>query len=265
VRDQLQDGYHAVYVRFPLGDVTSAGLRVVADLAEKYADGSVWTSADQNLLLRFVPAGELRALHAALEDAQLALLGVGGLLDVTSCPGADSCNLAVTTSRGLGRAITNALDQAIAAGGAQAQAIAEASDALIKISGCPHSCGRHHIADLGFHGAARKIGGKAMPVYQLHLGGGVDGDGAVFGAQVVKIPAKRVPAAVLRLVDRYATDRFEGESFRVYLRRLKADEIKTMLADLVDIDPAVAKDDEFLDFDAQNGFVVETRAGECAA
>jgi sulfite reductase beta subunit-like hemoprotein len=171
----------------------------------------------------------------------------------------------VTTSRGLGRAISNALEAAIAAGGAQARSIAEASDALIKISGCPHSCGRHHIADLGFHGAARKIGGKAMPVYQLHLGGGVDAEGAVFGAQVVKIPAKRVPAAVLRLVDRYAADRHEGESFRVYLRRLQADEVKEILADLVDIDPAVAKDDEYLDFDAQNGFVVETRDGECAA
>ena len=265
VKDQSQPGYAAVYVRLPLGDATSAQLRVVAEVAEKYGEGSVWTSAEQNLVLRFVPLGDLRALHAELLPHDLARAGVGELLDVTSCPGADSCNLAITTSRGLGRAIERALEGALAEGGARAAAVTLAKDALVKISGCPHSCGRHHIADLGFHGAARKIGGKAMPVYQLHLGGGVDERGARFGAQIVKIPAKRVPAAVLRFVEHFATDRREGETFRGYLARLSPDEVKTLTRDLADIDPAVATDDEYVDFDAQNGFVVETKAGECAA
>jgi sulfite reductase beta subunit-like hemoprotein len=265
VKAQSQDGYSAVYVRLPLGDVTSAQLRVVADAAETFGDGTVWTSAEQNLVLRFVPDGDLRALHAALAPHDLARAGSGELLDVTSCPGADSCNLAVTTSRGLGRAIERTLDEVQAQGGARAEALVLAKDALIKISGCPHSCGRHHIADMGFHGAARKIGGRAMPVYQLHLGGGVDERGARFGAQIVKIPAKRVPAAVVRFIDRFATDRRGTESFREYLVRLTPDEVKTITRDLADIDPAVAKEDEYVDFDAQNGFVIETKDGECAA
>jgi sulfite reductase beta subunit-like hemoprotein len=265
VRAQLQPGYHAVFIRLPLGDITTPQLLAVADAAERFANGAVWTSAEQNLLLRFVPSGELRALHAALQAAGLAADGANTLRDVTSCPGADSCNLAVTTSRGLGRAIASALDGAIAAGGPLGDAVHLAKDASIKISGCPHSCGRHHIADLGFHGAARKIGGKAMPVYQLHLGGGVDGTGAVFGAQVVKIPAKRVPAALLLLIERFAAERQGEETFASYLRRLPADRIKELLAAHTSIDPADAQDDEFLDFDAQNGFVVETKAGECAA
>lgn len=265
VRAQLQDGYHSAYVRLPLGDLTSAQLRAVADLSERFADGAVWTSADQNLLLRHVPAGDLRALHAGLVEAGLGADGAGTLRDITSCPGADSCNLAVTTSRGLGRALTNALDEALAQGGALAQAVELARDASIKISGCPHSCGRHHIADLGFHGAARKIGGRAMPVYQLHLGGRVDQNGAVFGDQVVKVPAKRLPAALLKLIERFAADRQGDESFATYLRRLSPDHVKEMLAAYTDIDPAVAQDEEYVDFDAQNGFVVETKAGECAA
>ena len=265
VKAQSQDGYSAVYVRLPLGDVTSAQLRVVADAAETFGDGTVWTSAEQNLVLRFVPDGDLRALHAALAPHDLARAGSGELLDVTSCPGADSCNLAVTTSRGLGRAIERTLDEVQASGGARAEALVLAKDALIKISGCPHSCGRHHIADMGFHGAARKIGGRAMPVYQLHLGGGVDAAGARFGGQIVKIPAKRVPAAVVRFIDRFAAERRGEESFRDYLLRLTPDEVKAMTRDLADIDPAVAKEDEYVDFDAQNGFVVETKDGECAA
>ncbi|MCS6902325.1 MAG: nitrite/sulfite reductase, partial [Myxococcales bacterium] len=264
-RAQLQPGYFAVYIRLPLGDITSVQLRAVADASERFANGAVWTSSDQNLLLRFVPVGDLKALHAALVAAGLAADGAGTLRDITSCPGADSCNLAVTTSRGLGRAISNALEGALAAGGALAQAVELARDATIKISGCPHSCGRHHIADLGFHGAARKIGGKAMPVYQLHLGGRVDGNGAVFGEQVVKIPAKRVPSAVLLLVEHFAVERQGEETFAAYLRRLPADRLKALLATHTSIEPADAKDDEFLDFDAQHGFVVETKAGECAA
>lgn len=265
VKEQSQEGYAAVYVRLPLGDVSGTQLRAVADLAEKYGDGSIWTTADQNLVLRFVPRGDVRALYAELLQADLAKTGVGELTDVTSCPGADSCNLAITTSRGLGRALVSAFNAIEAEGGARAEALALAKDATIKISGCPHSCGRHHIADLGFHGAARKIGGKAMPVYQLHLGGSTNADGCTFGAQVVKIPAKRVPSAVLTLVDHFAAKREGDETFSAFLRRLPAEELKTLLKDHIDIEPAAAKEDEYFDFDALKGFAVETKPGECAA
>jgi sulfite reductase beta subunit-like hemoprotein len=265
VKAQSQDGYSAVYVRLLLGDITSTQMRTIADLAEKYGDGSVYTSAEQNLLLRFVPDGDLRALHRDLVAGGLAESGALGLRDVTSCPGADSCNLAITTSRGLGRAIESALNEAMAAGGALAEAIALADGAQIKISGCPHSCGRHHIADLGFHGAARKIEGRAMPVYQLHVGGGVDHDGARFGSQVVKIPAKRAPRAVLRFVERYAAERQGEETFSQYLRRLTPADVKAAVGDLAEVLDGSPTEDEFLDFGAQNGFVVETKDGECAA
>jgi sulfite reductase beta subunit-like hemoprotein len=265
VKEQIHEGYNAVYIRLPLGDVTSQDLRAVATMAEKYGDGSVRTSAEQNFVLGFIPTGDLRALYADLTAAGLAKSGVGGLLDVTSCPGADSCNLAVTTSRGLGRAITDALENALAQGGEMAKAVESANDALVKISGCPHSCGRHHVADLGFHGAARKIGGRAMPVYQLHLGGGVDAEGARFGGQVVKIPAKRIPGAVLRFIELFAKNRKGEETFGTYLRNLTPEQIKEAMKDHADIDPARAQEDEYTDFDAQNGFVVETKAGECAA
>jgi sulfite reductase (ferredoxin) len=265
VKPQSQDGYSAVYVRLLLGDITSNQMRTIADLADKYGDGSVYTSAEQNLLLRFVPDGDLRALHADLVAAKLAHDGALGLRDVTSCPGAASCNLAITTSRGLGRAIERSFEAALAAGGALGEAVVLADGAQIKISGCPHSCGRHHIADLGFHGAARKVEGRAMPVYQLHVGGGVDADGARFGAQVVKIPAKRAPAAVMRFVEQFAKDRQGEESFGQYLRRLTPAEVKVIVGELSQMDDGSPVEDDFVDFDAQNGFVVETKDGECAA
>lgn len=265
VVDQSQEGYVAVFVRLPLGDIDATQLRVVAEAAERFGDGAIWTSAQQNLVLRFVPRRDARALHAFLDEHGLARSGANTILDLTSCPGADSCNLAVTTSRGLGAAIGAALESAIAAGDARSEAVKIASDASIKISGCPHSCGRHHIADLGFHGAARKIGGRAMPMYQLHVGGGVDESGARFGSQPVKIPAKRTPQAVLALIDLFAQQRTENESFGAFLRRLPVNDLKAAIAQFTDIDPDVAIDDEYTDFGTQSGFVVETKAGECAA
>ncbi|MFO0662244.1 MAG: nitrite/sulfite reductase [Polyangiaceae bacterium] len=265
VIEQSQEGYASVVIRLPLGDVTSEQLRVVADAAERFGDGTIWTSSQQNLLLRFVPRGETRAVHAFLRERGLARDGANSIVDITSCPGADSCNLAVTTSRGLGAALGAALENALAQGGAQAEAVKLASDASIKISGCPHSCGRHHIADLGFHGAARKIGGRTMPMYQLHVGGGVDEQGARFGSQPVKIPAKRAPQAVLALIEFFAAQRTGGESFGSFLRRISVNELKAAIARFTDIDPSVAVDDEYADYGAQSGFVVETKSGECAA
>src|SRR4029453_18918339 len=112
---------------------------------------------------------------------------------VTSCPGADTCNLAVTKSRELASSISDRLREANGA-------IAGAESLDVKISGCPNSCGQHHVAALGFHGTMRRVGGQAVPEYQLHLGGGISGQGAVFGRQIVKVPARRVPDAVLRLL-----------------------------------------------------------------
>lgn len=265
VKEQIQSGYSAVFIRLPLGDITSAQMRIVADAAERFGDGSIWTSSNQNLVLRFVPRNASRELYAYLSEHGLAQSGANTIRDITSCPGADTCNLAVTTSRGLGAAIGDALENALQAGGKLAEAVKLAESGVIKISGCPHSCGRHHIADIGFHGAARKIGGRTMPMYQLHVGGGVDAQGTRFGTQPVKVAAKRAPAAVLKVIETFAEKRNDGESFGDFVRRLSLDEFREIVAPFTSIDESDAKDDEFTDFGAQSGFVVETKAGECAA
>src|SRR5437763_8608643 len=148
-------------------------------------------------------------MHAVLVTLGLGRAGARTIHDVTSCPGADTCNLAVTRSREL----TTAVEDALAAATGAAAAAVKASESLdIKISGCPNSCGQHHIAALGFHGTMRRVGGQAVPEYQLHLGGGIDSEtGATFGRQVVKVPARRIPEAVLRLLSLYKDKRDEGE------------------------------------------------------
>ena len=256
VVDQKQDGYVAVYVRLLLGDVTSAEMRELGRLASTVGDGTIRLTIDQNLLIPWVDKRSLPALYTRLAKAGLARLDLHTARDVTSCQGADTCNLAVTSSRGLARAITEKLEtEGLGAHG-------DAAKTLIKVSGCPNSCGQHHIADLGFHGGAKNTGDGAVPVYQLHLGGGVDARGARFGRQVVKVLAKRVPDVVVRLLKLYEQERYADETPAAFFERLDGKRVVAALGDLVTAPPTA---EERTDVGETAGFLVHAGAGECAA
>lgn len=256
VVDQRQGGYAAVYVRLFLGDVTSEQLRALARLLPRFGDGTLRLTVDQNILVPWVDRRSLPSLYAALRDVGLARNDVHSASDVTSCPGAESCNLAVTSSRNVARAISERLglpDVASSPGMAAT---------TIKISGCPNSCGQHHIADIGWHGAAKTVGGTAYPMYQLHLGGGVDPSGARFGRQVVKVVARRVPEAVVLLLKLYETEKTDGETPADFYRRVDPKRVLTVLGDVASAAPVSGEES---DIGEETGFHVAIGAGECAA
>lgn len=258
VVDQKQPGYVAVHIRLVLGDFTSAQMRGIGELLSKYGDGSARITVDQNILIPWVDVKSLPAIHQELASLDLAKLGRATASDVTSCPGASTCNLAITSSKSLAAAVTARLEQD------DAKSLTAAATASIKISGCSHSCGQHHVADLGWHGAAKHAfgkGGPSVPVYQLHLGGGVDERGARFGRQVVKLTAKRVPDAVVVLLKLFDAEKADGESVSAFFERVDP---KRVVAALGELTRAFEPGDE-LDIGQSTGFMVETRPGECAA
>ena len=127
---------------------------------------------------------------------------------MASCPGAETCRLAVTQSRGLGRLLEESLR-------ARPDLIEAADGARIKISGCPNGCGQHHIATFGFQGSVRRVGSRAVPQYFVMVGGGITDRGAGFARLAAKIPARRIATAVERLIALYATERQPGETARL--------------------------------------------------
>jgi sulfite reductase (NADPH) hemoprotein beta-component len=258
VRPQKQQGYAVVTVTVPLGDLTAAQMRVLADLALAYGDGAVRVTHDQDLLFRWVPAGDVLDLYRRLAAAGLGLGDANTLADVTSCPGAEACRLAVTQSRGLGKLLAEHLRE-------HADLVAAVPGLNIKISGCPNGCGQHHIAGLGFQGSVRKVAGKAVPQYFVMLGGGVDDGGATFGRLAAKVPARRVPQAVERLVALYTTERTEAETALAFFRRVDLSRVKTMLADLETLADEAAVAADFIDLGEDTEFKVETQEGECVA
>ncbi|MFT3843234.1 MAG: nitrite/sulfite reductase [Myxococcaceae bacterium] len=258
VRAQVQPGYSAVTVRLVLGDVGSAQLRELATLVETYGDGSARTTLQQNLLLRWVANEALGPLWRRLEALGLGGAGADRISDVTSCPGAETCKIAVTASRGMAQKLTEHLKAKAADDGA-------AANADIKISGCPNGCGQHHVSAIGLQGGVRKIGEKLVPQYHLLLGGGVDARGATFGRLVARIPARRIPEAVDRLLAHFEKHRTPGEDPRAFFTRVKLEDAKALVGDLAVLDDATATPDDFVDLGSTVPFEVVAGDGECAA
>lgn len=258
VRPQRQFAYVMAVATVPLGDLTSAQMRVLGELAGAYGDGTVRVTPEQDLVFRWVDASDLRQLYRRLAAAGLGLSGAGTLADVVSCPGAESCRLAVTQSRGLGRLLEERLR-------ARPDLVAVGADARIKISGCPNGCGQHHIASIGFQGSVRRVGGRAVPQYFVMVGGGVGPDGARFARLAAKIPARRVPEAVERLVALYAAERRAGEAAPAFFARVDAGRVKRALADLESLDAAAARPEDFVDLGDTDAFAPVVLEGECAS
>jgi len=257
VRAQKQDGFVAVTVTLPLGDLTGEQLRVLADLAAAYGDGTVRTTVDQNLLLRWVRKADLRALYRRLAAASLGTGNAHTSADVTSCPGAEACRLAVTQSRGLGHLLSDHLQ-------ARPDLVAKAPGLDLKISGCPNGCGQHHIAGLGFQGSVRKVAGRVLPQYFVMLGGGVDDEGAHFGRTAARVPARRVPEAVERLIALYSAEKMVAEGPAAFFRRLSPERAKALLGDLEEAREEDLRPEDFVDLGEDHAFAVETMEGECA-
>ena len=255
---QRQAGYVHVTVRLVLGDVTAGQMQALADLADAYSDGTARLTIGQNIVFRWVKVGAIQELYRRLQAAGVGTAGANTVADVTSCPGAESCRLAVTQSRGLGRVLTEYLDS-------HPEFVALVQDGDIKISGCPNGCGQHHIAAIGFQGSVRKVGDKALPQYFVLVGGGSTESGAHFGRVVSKVPVRRLTTAIDRLLTLYQERRNPGESLGGFFRRVPAAIATDALKDLAELRSDDTTADDWVDLGETTAFETVVMDGECAS
>ena len=253
---QRQDGFYAAVLRLPTGDITAEQMLVVADLAERYSNGNVRTTIGQNLIIRWVADEQLEAFHEELNAHGLAQPGANKTEDIVACPGTDTCGLGITSSKGVARALAEVFPPG--------QVPEDLKGTTIHISGCHNSCAQHHISTIGLHGVGKRVGDHIAPVYELHLGGRVNGTAEV-GHMTIKLPAKNVPAAVSHLLDVYRRDRREGESLHTFLKRTGKNALKEELIGH-SILPSYAEDPSYyFDWEAEEEFSLEDLGpGECA-
>lgn len=258
VRPMSGNSKVAVQVRLPLGDITAAELRGLADVVDQFAPQALRATHQQNFVLFGVDPASLPDLYKALNNLSLAASGAETAMDVIACPGADSCQLALTSSMGVGAAISEAFEQTKTDG-------SDLTGLRIRISGCPNSCAQHHIAGIGLHGVAKKINGKLVPHYQFHLGGGVDADAPALGKQTIKVPAKNVPKAVMEVTRIFRENRQDGEAFNNFVKRYGANTIANQLTRFTEIPTPDVAPEYYRDYKAEGDFHLDDLGpGECA-
>lgn len=258
--EQKQKGFYAVNVRLALGDITPDQMRRLAKIARAFCGGRMRTAITQNLTLHWVPEKSLKALFSQLSQAGLARSGAETIADITRCPGADTCQIAITHSKGLAFEMGKVFEN-----GYGHEPLFR--DITIKISGCTNSCGQHHIANIGFHGASKNVDGRAVPHYQLMIGGyTAPGGVAVFGKRIAQIPAKRAPEATKAVLDAFKSQKGVSETFLQWADRVGVPQLKAIVAPFTTV-PAFDQDPKMYEDLGDPGklFKVEMGKGECAA
>ena len=260
VQPQKQGGYHTVTAKLPLGDIDADQFHKLADLTRKYGAGRARLTHQQNLAVRWVPENALYEVWQQLKEIGFGDAGALEITDVVSCPGTDSCKLGITSSMGLGRAVSEAVS-----------VIDQENDPLIrkihiKMSGCPNGCGQHHVADIGFHGAAAKGPSGQVPAYEMFLGGGFEEGDTRIGLRVkTKVPAKRMPDALRKVLDFYKAERNDEEIFRDFAARVGPESFEPVLAEFKEV-PELNREslDVYIDWSKTVKYVLERGEGECA-
>ncbi len=258
--EQKQKGYYAVNVRCPLGDINPDEMRKLAKISRAFCAGRLRTTISQNIALHWIPAASLKALYAQLSSAGLALSGAQTVTDITRCPGADTCQIAITHSKGLAFEMGKIFENGYGNDAAF-------KDVTIKISGCTNSCGQHHIANIGFHGTSKNLNGRAVPHYQLMIGGYTAVNGvAVFGKRVANIPARRTPEATKAILEAFKKEKQPSENFLQWAERAGVQRLKDIVAPFTAVPAFEEAPLLYEDLgDPGKAFKVEVGKGECAA
>jgi sulfite reductase beta subunit-like hemoprotein len=251
----IASGQVSAYAWAALGDITAVQFRAIAEVQREF-DADIRLTNRQNLVIRGLDESDLPRLYERLLSFGMAEPGAELVRDVVACPGADTCNLAVTQSRGLAKAIGEALD---------AEGLGDVGGLRINISGCPNSCGQHHAADIGFFGTERRANGRSAPGYQMLLGGYIGQDQMYFGDKALRLPAKSAAEAAVRVVRQFSDERSAGESFRTWLNRRGG--ATGVARGLKDLDEFPSFDDNpafYVDYDETGPYVAEVGESECA-
>jgi sulfite reductase (ferredoxin) len=259
VYKQRQPGYVAATVSLPLGDASADQLRALADIARGFVKDTLRTTVEQNILFRWVSEADLPEFYQAIKAIGLGAADAASIVDVTACPGTDTCKLGIASSRGLARELryrlgekSLELDQAV-------------KNLRIKVSGCFNSCGQHHVADIGFYGINRNVKGFQVPHFQLILGGKFHDNAGEYGVAIGAVPSKRVPEAVSTITQYYVEKRLKDERFQDFVARIGKKQIKDLLDSLTKIPAHDVDRSYYSDWGDPREFTLsDMGVGECA-
>lgn len=256
VFEQKQSGYSGVYVRIPLGDISSAVARHLANVAEYVSEDALRITSNQGFIIRFVPNENIVLLYESLAALGLTKPGFDSVADITACPGTDTCNLAISNSTHIALELERLVEE-------EFPELIYERDLKIKISGCMNSCGQHGLAQIGLHGSSFKVGEYVVPALQIMLAGGPTGNGNGKAAErIIKVPSKRGLIALRALLNDFKKYAEPAEVFNAYYQRKGKDYFYRLLKEYGDVSTLVPH--EYTDWGTEEKFETAIGTGECA-
>lgn len=252
---QKQKGFVGIGVKVLLGDFYTDKARKLADIVEEYAAGEIRLSLRQNILIPYVPEEAVPFFYNELSQLGFTDPGYNKALDITACPGTDTCNLGIASSTGIARELERVIK-------AEYPHYINNPDVVIKISGCMNACGQHTMAHIGFQGMSVRTKDKLVaPALQVLLGGGNFGNGkGRFADKVIKIPSKRGPDALRVILDDYEENGFGN--YEEYYEEKGENYFYELLKPLASIENL--QPDDFIDWGNTERYKKAIGVGECA-
>lgn len=253
---QKQEGYVALGIKVLLGDFYTDKARLLADLVEQYAASEVRLTLRQNIVIPYVKEDLVPFFYQELKKLGFTEAGYNKAVDITACPGTDTCNLGIASSTGIAEELERVLKT-------EFPHYLKNEDLVIKISGCMNACGQHNMANIGFQGMSVRTKDKlTAPALQVLLGGGNNGNGrGVFADKVVKIPSRRGPEALRRILRDFEANAGE-QTFQKYYAAQGEKYFYDLLTDLSRVDNLTQED--FIDWGEEEKYVKAIGVGECA-
>jgi sulfite reductase (ferredoxin) len=232
VTPQLQPGLSAVGASVLNGRLSGDQLIALADLADKYGDGSLRTTIGQNILIVNVPHAKTAALIVELNTLGLQVDVSSFWRGAIACTGTEFCKLAISETKAFNKWLVAELEERLPGFDQQIR---------LHVTGCTNSCGQSWIADIGLEGKKIKKDGQMVDAFYFCVGGSV-GKYAGIARQIgYRAAAEDCPEAIERLLRTYLSTREQGEDLRAYFARHNDETLRNQLAgtafDSVERDP----------------------------
>ncbi|MGD9595204.1 MAG: sulfurtransferase TusA family protein [Wolinella sp.] len=258
---QKQKGYYSAKVPLKLGDLESKHAKSLAQALQgfKYGKESIRFGSDQNLYLRNLQADELLSLYPLIQELSGQSSRARILGDMVACTGAATCQLGITRPRGAVVAIEKALQKANID-----------LDALqgfrIHLSGCPNSCGKHAIADLGFFGKVNREGGHPYPAYNVLVGAIIQEDSTRFAKKIAEVSAYALPLFVTEVLKLWLHAKPHYANFAAWVDQEGEAQIIHLAASYAKIPSFEEDKNPYFDYGSEEIFSLKGRGtGECSA
>jgi ferredoxin-nitrite reductase len=209
IHKQRQPGLNWVGVALPVGRLTAAQMRALAEIAERHGSGTIRLTVWQNLLIPDVPDAALGAVEQALGEIGLSAAASAIRGALVACTGNAGCKFALGNTKAHARALADHLEPRVVLD----------QPINIHLTGCPHSCAQHYVGDIGLLATKVEQGDDEVEGYHVLVGGGAGPDRALARDLYAAVPFAAVPALIEAMLRAYLAHRRGDESFQSFTSR----------------------------------------------